>query len=134
MYTLSIIFNKSMDAVLVSMNKDKKYMMSFISGKVRTMEDNLEASYRELEENTGITKDDVELKFLQTETSVMADNSNWSLYITYGVLNKDVILRVENNPLTWVHDFELMKMCGCDGDCAVYLNRALRLISESNKS
>lgn len=130
MYTLSIVLNKDMNAVLVCTNR-KMGIMNFVGGKVESMEDYMTASYRELEEETGITKDDIELKFLQTETCTMADNSVWSLYITYGVLNKDVELKPEKNPLTWIYDFDFLRACGFDGDCAVFMNRVLRFIRET---
>ena len=125
MYTLTILFNQDMTQVLMCKNLKMK-MVNFIGGVIKPLEDFMDASYRELEEETGITRDDVKLNFLQTETHVLADNNVASLYITYGVLNKDIDVVTEKNPLIWVNDFSMMHKWGLDGDCAVYINRALR--------
>lgn len=127
MYTVTIILDKEMDNVLVCSHQKLQQFM-YIGGKVEEFEHPMEASYRELFEETGITKDDVELKFLQQEVTTYADGSVWNLYITYGVLNKDVELIEEKNPLMWVKDWEFLRNCGFDGDAAVHFNRVVKQI------
>lgn len=102
MFTLTLVFNKNKDKVL--MCKHKKFnALNYIGGKVEDMEHTYNASYRELEEETGITRDDVELEFLRQESvTSKALNSTWSMYITAGILKNDVELKPEKNELLWV--------------------------------
>ena len=59
----------------------------------------LNEAYRELVEETNITKDDIELTHFMNLTYVKWDKE---LEVYYGVLNKDVELIEEVNKLEWV--------------------------------
>jgi len=133
--TLSIIFDKDIQHVLMRLHH-KQGMYNYIGGHVAHGESEQDASYRELEEETGITRDDVELQFVRREAvsrnNCLPGNNTWSLYITTGVLNKEVSLSEECNKLVWVSltdlDRILYNSFG-NGNCYTYLLEALSVLS-----
>lgn len=131
MFTLTLVFNKETSKVLMCYH-NKQNIHNFIGGKVNDCECPIAASYRELEEETGITKDDIKLEFLQQENCATWQGNCWSMYIMVGVLNKDVDLKEEENGLYWVevHDEEFLQASGFEGDCWVYMNRAKIMLKE----
>ena len=134
-YTLTLVFNQQLSQVLLVMHHEQN-MFNFIGGHIEDKEDEMDASYRELYEETGITKDDIDLVHVQSEYSWldMPSNTEWYLYITAGVLKHDVELKEEKNKLYWVSPYNteiiLDKTFG-DGNCLVYLRRAIRRLSQS---
>ena len=56
-----MVFNKDKDKILMCERKKDPYKgkLNLVGGKVEENEDELHAAYRELEEETGITKDDI---------------------------------------------------------------------------
>lgn len=134
MFTLSVIFNSNRKAVLMCWHK-KQEAYNFIGGKVREMESEMDASYRELKEETGITKDDVELYFVRREqVTSMAYNKQhghvWSMYVTTGVLNKSVDLVEGENQLRWipiVQFKELVDDMFGYGNCYTFLLEAIEV-------
>lgn len=130
-YTLTIIFTPDKCQVLMVLH-NKQHMLNFVGGHIEPGEDEMEASYRELFEETGITKDDVDLKFIQSETSSFPD-SEWYLYITAGILKYDVELKEEKNSLHWVSVIDNRVLLGDtfgDGNCYVYVRRSLSALNE----
>lgn len=127
-YTLTLVFNPSKQKVLMAIHH-KQGMLNFIGGHIEPNEDEMKASYRELYEETGITKDDIDLKFVQIEHCITSfDNSKWHLYVTTGVLKHDVELKPEKNELCWVNCTDndtLLNSTFGDGNCLVFLKRAL---------
>lgn len=139
MFTLSVIFNQSKNAVLMCWHT-KQQAYNFIGGKTREMEPEIDASYREVEEETGITKDDLKLFFVRREqVSSMAfgkkNGHTWSMYVTTGVLNKSVKLKEGENQLRWVPIVQfkdlLDSMFGY-GNCYTYLLESIE-ICERNR-
>ena len=130
MFTLSVIFNKDMDKVLMCRHK-KQRALNFIGGKVESGENELAASYRELQEETGITKDDVSLQFLRYESVTECGGGVWNMYITTGILNKDVELRMETNPLVWVpiRDVSTIIESFHPGSCYMYMMAAIKVLT-----
>lgn len=128
MYTLTLIFNKDMDKVLMC-NHRKLGKPNFVGGHIEYLENPMDASYREVFEETGISKEDIELKFLQTDSWVMCNSEMWNLYVTYGILNKDVELVEEANPLYWEENWQNLIDGYGEGILLVYLNRALKFIN-----
>ena len=86
----------------------------------------------------GISKDDVELTFIQSEhcTASFA-NPKWYLYMTAGVLKHDVELKEEKNSLHWISindDDTLLHDTFGNGNCYVFLKRALLKIGHSKQT
>lgn len=105
MFTLTVIFNVPKNSVLMCWHS-KQQAYNFIGGKVNTNEDKMDASYRELEEETGITMEDVTLLPVRIE-NVMSfacgeEPYTWDMFVTAGVLKHAVPLKEEKNPLRWI--------------------------------
>ena len=132
-YTLTLVFNKDKTKVLmVFHNKQKMY--NFVGGHIEKGESELKASYRELQEETGITEADIKLSHLQTELTLSDyDEYCWYLYITIGVLKRDVKLVEEKNRLEWVsvdNDEILLNASFGNGNCYVFTKRALSILNK----
>ena len=100
-YNVIVIFDKAMTKTLMCKRTKEPYMgmYNFVGGKIEKENDGLNEAYRELVEETNISKDDVELKYFMNIEYV---SFNKSLEVYYGVLNKDVELVEEVNKLEWV--------------------------------
>lgn len=100
-YNVIVIFNKDMTKTLMCKRTKEPYMgmYNLVGGKIEKENDGLNEAYRELVEETNISKDDVELKHFMNIEYV---SFNKSLEVYYGILNKDVELVEEVNKLEWV--------------------------------
>ena len=110
-----LVYNKEDNKILMCKREKEPYKGKFnlVGGKVEPNENELHAAYRELQEETGITNDDItlthimnfEYKLLDTELEVFA-----------GKLNKKVELVEELNKLYWIDKtenlFDLEKFAG----------------------
>lgn len=127
--TLTIIFDKDVQHVLMC-NHAKQRMLNYIGGHVRDTEQLMDASYREVEEETGITRNDITLYSVREE-HVSKPRTCWRLHVTCGVCNKYVTLRPEKNTLQWVAlddlDTITYKTFG-NGNCYTYLVEALDVL------
>ena len=96
-----LVFNKEEDKILMCKRKKDPFKgkLNFVGGKVEPNEDELHAAYRELEEETGITKDDITLTNLMNFEYKI---SGTDLEAYAGKLNKDVSLKEELNSLYWI--------------------------------
>mgnify|MGYP001057787220 FL=1 len=96
-----VIFNSSMtQTVMCKRTKDPyKGMYNLVGGKIEKENDGLNEAYRELYEETNISKDDVTLTHFMNITYVKWEKE---LEVYYGKLNKDVELVEEVNQLEWV--------------------------------
>lgn len=132
MYTLTIVFNKDKDKLLM-ITHQKLNCLNYVGGKMESYEVPIEASYRELYEETGISKDDITLKFLRQERTITSvdDGQNWELYITAGVLNKDVMLRLEKNQLFWLDRNDWVSLINAygNGNCLTYYIEACKIFN-----
>ena len=97
-YNVIVIFDKDMAKTLMCKRTKEPYMgmYNLVGGKIEKGNDGLNEAYRELVEETNISKDDVELKYFMNIEYV---SFNKSLEVYYGVLNKDVKLVEEVNKL-----------------------------------
>lgn len=97
-----VVFDKELKNVLMCKRSKEPYkgLYNLPGGKIEKENDGLNEAYRELEEETNIKKDDIELIHFMNLTYL-----KWSkeLEVYYGVLNKDVELIEEVNKLEW-HD------------------------------
>lgn len=98
---LIVVFNKDLDKVLFCIRAKEPYkgMYNFVGGKVEEGETNDFAAYRELFEETGISKKDIELEHFMDLNYFKYGNN---LQVYYGVLRHDVSLIEEKNQLEWL--------------------------------
>ena len=76
---------------------------NFVGGKVEQNETEDEAAYRELYEETGISKKDINItRVLDFKYYLM----NMELEVYCGKINKDIILKEEINKLYWIERSE----------------------------
>lgn len=96
-----LVFNREEDKILMCKRKKDPFKgkLNFVGGKVEPNEDELHAAYRELEEETGLTKDDITLTNLMNFEYKI---SGTELEAYAGKLNKDVRLKEELNSLYWI--------------------------------
>ncbi len=96
-----VVFDKDLKQTLMCKRTKEPYMEMYnlVGGKIEKENDGLNEAYRELVEETNITKDDIELTHFMNLTYV---KWNKELEVYYGVLNKDVELIEEVNKLEWV--------------------------------
>ncbi len=112
---ISIVFNKEEDKVLMCFRENNPYkgMYNFVGGKKEEQETNIEGAYRELFEETGITKNDIHLTHLMNYNYLIND---LELQVYVGKLNKEVKLVEEKNKLYWIDTtenfFDLKKFAG----------------------
>lgn len=96
-----VVFNPAKDAILFcKRQKDPfKGRYNFVGGKIEPGESSEHAAYRELQEETGISRKDIRLYHLMDFTYYQLD---FVLEIYVGILKHDVILQEEVNPLEWL--------------------------------
>lgn len=96
-----VVFDKDLKQTLMCKRTKEPYMgmYNLVGGKIEKENDGLNEAYRELVEETNITKDDIELTHFMNLTYAKWDKE---LEVYYGVLNKDVELIEEVNKLEWV--------------------------------
>ena len=95
------VYDRTREHILMCRRNRDPYRgkFNFVGGKVEAGESGMQAAYRELREETGITANDIQLIHLMDMT-----------YYTYGIqiqvyvgrLNKDLTVYGEENPLFWL--------------------------------
>lgn len=98
---LIVIFNEDLSKGLFCIRAKEPYKgkYNFVGGKVEEGETNDNAAYRELFEETGISKKDIELDHFMDLNYFKYENN---LQVYYGILKCDVYLVEEKNKLEWV--------------------------------
>ena len=110
-----IVYDKDDKNILMCKRAKEPYMGLFnlVGGQVEEGEDELSAAYRELFEETGITKEDITLTHLMNFSYMM---SGIELEIFVGRLKKEVTLIEEVNKLYWLSKeenyYDLEKFAG----------------------
>ena len=110
-----VIFNSNMTQTLMCKRTKDPYkgMYNLVGGKIEKENDGLNEAYRELYEETNISKDDVTLIHFMNITYVKWEKE---LEVYCGKLNKDVELVEEVNQLEWVsideNFFDMKKYAG----------------------
>lgn len=114
-YNVIVIFDKDFRKTLMCKRTKEPYkgMYNLVGGKIEKENDGLSEAYRELYEETNISKEDITLKhFMNIEYVVF----NKVLEVYYGILNKEVNLIEEVNKLEWVsiddNFFDMKKYAG----------------------
>lgn len=124
-YNVIIVFNNEEEKILMCKRAKEPYkgMFNLVGGKVEENEDELDSAYRELEEETGITKEKITLTNLMNLEYVMQD---MELEVYAGKLNEDVDLVEEVNKLYWLDKtenfFDKTKFAG-EGNIGHMLNQ-----------
>ena len=98
---LIVVFDKNLDKVLFCIREKEPYkgLYNFVGGKVEEGELNDDAAYRELFEETGISRNDIELDHFMDLNYFKYENN---LQVYYGILKHKVNLIEEKNRLEWV--------------------------------
>ena len=106
-YNLIVVFNKEKDKSLfcIMANEPFKGMYNFVGGKIEAGENFEEAAYRELYEETGISRDQISLEHFMDLNYYKYGNN---IQVYYGILHNQVALREEKNKLEWVDIDEKM--------------------------
>lgn len=101
-YNVIVIFDKDMKKTLMCKRTKEPYkgMYNLVGGKIENENDGLNEAYRELFEETNISKNDVSLQHFMS-IDYLAFNKSLEVYC--GVLNKNVELIEEVNKLEWVN-------------------------------
>ena len=99
-YNAIVVFNKETDKMLMCKRRHNPYkgLSNFVGGKIEENESGLDAAYRELEEETAITKNDITLSHLMDFTYHLG---NCYLEVYVGKLNKSIDVSGDENELYW---------------------------------
>ena len=100
-YNCIVVFNKEKNAALFCKRRNDPYkgLYNFVGGKVEPGEESDKAAYRELQEETGITRQQICLYRLM-DIRYYYQDFDLDLYV--GKLDDEVPLRKEKNPLLWL--------------------------------
>ena len=98
---LIVVFNEKLEKVLFCIRSKEPYkgLYNFVGGKVEENESDEEAAYRELFEETGISRNDIELDYFM-DLNYFKYGNNIQVY--YGIIQHEVKLVEEKNKLEWV--------------------------------
>lgn len=96
-----LVYNKEKDKILMCKRAKEPYKGKYnlVGGKVEENEDELHAAYRELQEETGITNNDITLTHIMNFQYKLSD---MELEVFAGKLNEDIELIEEVNKLYWI--------------------------------
>lgn len=100
-YNCIVVFNKKKNAALFCKRQNDPYkgLYNFVGGKVEQGEESVKAAYRELQEETGITRQQICLYRLMDIRYYYQD---FDLELFVGRLDTDISLQEEKNPLFWI--------------------------------
>ena len=100
-FNLIVVFDKKMEKALFCIRAKEPYkgMYNFVGGKVKEGEENDEAAYRELFEETGISSKYIKLDHFMDLNYFKYENN---IQVYYGILEKNVKLVEEKNKLEWL--------------------------------
>lgn len=99
-YNAIVVLNENATEMLMCKRSHNPYkgLFNFVGGKIEKNEGGLDAAYRELYEETGITKNDIILSHLMDFTYHL-DHCYLEIYV--GKLNKPVAVYGDENELLW---------------------------------
>jgi len=100
-FNVIVVFDKKMEKTLMCKRTKQPYMgmYNLVGGKIEKENDGLNEAYRELEEETNIKKDDIDLIYFMKLTYAKLEKQ---LEVYYGILKNEVELIEEVNKLEWV--------------------------------
>ncbi|KGX87621.1 NUDIX hydrolase [Pontibacillus marinus] len=99
-YNVLMIYNKGLDKLLMCKRLKDPYkgLSNLVGGKIEIGESGSEAAYRELLEETNITKDDIKLHHLMDFTYYV---HNCYVEVYVGRLNREASVSGDENILYW---------------------------------
>ena len=100
-----IVYNKESNKVLMCKREKEPFKgkLNLVGGKVEVDESEIDAAYRELQEETGITNNDIILKHIMNFQYIDQD---MELEVFAGTLNKEIHVVEEINKLYWIDKTE----------------------------
>lgn len=95
-----VVYDKDKKNVLMCKRSKEPYkgLYNLVGGKIEKDDDGLNEAYRELLEETAITKDDIELIHYM---DFVYHRESFAIEVYFGILNKNVKLVEEVNKLEW---------------------------------
>lgn len=101
-YNVIVVFDKDMNNTLMCVRTKEPYkgMYNLVGGKIEKENDGLNEAYRELFEETNISKNDIELIHFMNLDYILL---NKKIEVYYGILKNDVNIIEEVNKLEWVN-------------------------------
>lgn len=100
-YNCIIVFSQNHKNLLFCKRRKDPYegLYNLVGGKIEEGEDGFAAAYRELFEETGITKEQIKLSHMMDFTYY---NQECYVEVYGGYLNTQVVLKEETHPLEWL--------------------------------
>ena len=134
---LIMVFDKNLEYLLFCKRAKNPYKgkLNFVRGKVRYDEHSKIGAYRELEEETGIRRGDIDLhRMMELKFTAFPEHDS-KLIVYAGILDKPAIttnLKEELNPLEWLPvtgvNFWDTNLFAGDGNIGYFIVEALRVI------
>ena len=100
-YNVIVLYDPTGEKLLMCRRKKEPFkgLLNFVGGKVEEGEDDLSAAYRELFEETGVTRADISLSPVM---ELRYFEEGFDLIVFAGRLRSAPVLKEEINPLLWV--------------------------------
>lgn len=104
-YNLILVYDENEENILMCKRAKEPYIGKYnlVGGKINPGENKMDAAYRELNEETGISKSDINLTYILNFEYPM---NGTALEVYAGKLNKNVKLVEEVNKLYWINKDE----------------------------
>ncbi|TQR40911.1 NUDIX hydrolase [Paenibacillus popilliae] len=117
-YNVIMVYNKELDKLLMCKRLKEPYkgLSNLVGGKIEAGEAGIESAYRELAEETSISKEDITLHHLMDFTY---HYQNCYVEVYVGKLKHDVAIHGDENELYWselTHDFFDMTLYAGEGN------------------
>jgi len=99
-YNVIMVYNKDLDRLLMCKRLRDPYkgLSNFVGGKIEAGESGMDSAYRELQEETGISREDITLHHLMDFTYYY---HNCYVEVYVGRLKQDITVYGDENKLYW---------------------------------
>ena len=138
-YNLILVYDKNEENILMCKRAKEPYMGKYnlVGGKINPGENKMDAAYRELNEETGISKSDINLTYILNFEYPM---NGTALEVYAGKLNKNVKL-VEETPdlllctltLGTPNNYLVLKLLQCGNGLAIIFSFVRKIESECER-